>query len=71
MKCTEQTVGLLVIAGQLFLVQVAKCSSVETSDLDETQEESSSKQQGSWSHWWSYDGISGKLGISSCERCAL
>ena len=30
-------------------------------ELQDGLSEGSSGQQGSWSHWWSYDGISGEL----------
>lgn len=59
---------LLMLQLLLQVCQRSRCSNdlmdqVGVGDLgDAVQEEDSRKQQqGSWLHWWSYDGISGKL----------
>lgn len=48
--------------GEFLVVLFALGQSGLTSGALQTEaDESNQVQQGSWSHWWSYDGISGKL----------
>lgn len=58
MKYVGQGARFLVMVQ--ILNQMLPSLATETGDSEENQEEEASNHQGSWSHWWSYDGISGK-----------